>query len=177
MKNIILVATVLLMSASSLAAGDSGYNFGLSLMKYDISVDGPNVGTGDSNLTIYDLKLGYVFNNSVYLGVILDNKTITSNGGTDKRTGTGATVGYHSNGWILDLSYFFTAERDMNGTMLKDGTGFGLDVGHNWMIGSNFYFGVQGSYKSFTYKKVASAAVDNKEKSELYPMVNLGLMF
>lgn len=175
MKKLLLLIGLSLFSVSSFAAESKGVKFGLSFFKYDTATEGPNLGDNTSSISIYDIKLGYL-SDSLYLGVIYDQKTIDSSG-TDQRTAYGVTVGYHNDGWFLDGSYFISAERDLGATVLKDGKGYALDVGYNHMMGSNVFVGLQASYKSFTYNKVGGASVTNKEKSELYPMLNLGIMF
>lgn len=178
MKKIILVITLSLLASSGFAKEKDGIKVGLGIFKYDTSTEGSVVGTGEYSNTIYDLKLGSL-SNALYWGFIYSSRTAKSGSGgaEDKRTAMGATLGYHNEGWFLDLSYYLTAERAVGDIKLKDGSGFGFDVGHNRMVGNNLFVGIQATYKSFTYKKVDEVASENKEKSELYPMFNIGFMF
>lgn len=169
------IAVTLFSLTSSMAfAGD--FKVGVSLLRTQTSTEGPTLGDTENTLLIYDLKIGYLMDN-LYLGFIHDSKTVTSNSSDDKRTGNGLTVGYHNKGWFADFSYFLTMDREWGSTKLSKGTGMGFDVGYNAMLGSAFFAGAQLSYKKITYEEVNSVSQTNKETSELYPMINLGVMF
>lgn len=159
------------------AYGSNNVELNLSLLKFDRETSGPTLGDTTEKWTLYDLKLGYVFQNNIYLGAIYSGYTDDTGGNTNKRNMLGGTIGYHNEGWYIDGSYLFDAKLDWGGSSLKSGSGYAIDVGYNVMMGTNFYLGVQASYKSISYSKRDSVSETNKEKSELYPMLNLGIMF
>lgn len=164
--------------AYAVGGGYGGFMIGLSGIKLDTSTDGPTLGNNDTSTTIYDVKAGYTFANSVYVGGIYDSRNDTTNGSKQERTAFGATIGYHNSGWFLDGSYFLSGTVKMaSGTELTDGSGFGIDLGHNFDLTPNIYIGLQVSYKSFTFNKKTGASETNKIKSELTPMLNVGVMF
>lgn len=163
---------------AAMGGSPSGFMLGVSAMKLDTSTSGPTLGNVDASTTIFDLKAGYTMGNGLYFGGIYDDRSEISNGSKNERTGMGATLGYHNAGWFIDGSYYVTSMYKMaNGSELKEGSGFGVDVGNNVDVTANVYLGLQISYKSFSYKKLNAADEDNKVKSELTPMANLGLMF
>lgn len=171
MKKIALVLVSLMFSSVALAA--AGPQSTLSLFKYDYAVDGDSIGNGESTHTQYDFKLGYDFGNNIYAGFIYNSRTVDTGGADSKRTAYGGTVGYHGQAWFIDFSYFLSAEYED----YKKGSGMGLDLGYNHMLNSNVFLGVQWTYKTFTYTEVGGASEDNKEKSEMHPMLNIGVKF
>lgn len=172
MKRILIVLTTLVMSSTAFAST----LFGVSLMKYQTEADGPTIGTVDGDVMIYDAKLGYA-SQGLYLGGIYSGRGQEDN----NRTAYGVTVGYHDGGFYIDGNYFIAASLKLASSTLQKGSGFGADIGYNWMISNMFYMGLELSYKSFTYTEVDTSGTltdeDNKEKSEMYPMINIGLAF
>jgi hypothetical protein len=158
--------------------GGGGFMIGASIMKLDTSTDGPNLGSNNTTRTLLDAKIGYAMPSGLYVGGIYNSRTDENNGSKDERTGYGATVGYHMNGWYIDGSYFISSTYKLSGgTELSGGSGYGADLGHNFDIATNVYLGVQLSYKSFTYTKTQTVDATNHVKSELSPMLNIGVMF
>lgn|GEM_PF-3259786 len=176
-----ITGSLLLSSSQALAAmGGSGSDnvlFGLSLLKFDRETEGPTLGTSTEKWTIYDLKLGYVFSNNFYLGVIYSGYSDDNGSNTNTRGLLGGTVGYHNDGWFIDGSYLLSGQLKLSGSTLKDPSGYSIDFGYNAMMGSNFYLGVEASYKSISYDKKDNVSETNKEKSELYPMLSAGVLF
>ncbi len=160
------------------SSADGGFMLGVSFMKLDTSTSGPSLGNNDSSTTVLDLKAGTTLSGGIYVGGIYDMRTDETNGSKQERTGFGATIGYHNAGWFIDGSYYFSSKIKLtSGSELKEGSGFGVDVGHNFEVTSNIYLGLQVSYKSFTYTKLNAADETNKIKSELMPMLNVGVTF
>ncbi len=165
-------------SLSRAAGTDSGFMVGVSVMKLDDSTDGPNIGNVDSSTTLLLGKIGYTLSNGLYVGGVYDSRNDEANGSKNERSSLGATIGYHNSGWFIDGSYYFSSTLKLaSGTELKEGSGFGVDLGKNFDVTSNLYLGLQVSYKSFTYTKAGGADATNKIKSELSPMLNLGVNF
>ena len=177
---ILFLSAILFSSSVSIAAGGDTVLFGVSFLKFDQETEGPDVGTGEESNTFYDVKLGFAAS-GLYLGGIYSVAGSETNSSETKRTGLGATLGFHGDVFFLDLSYFFQAEHEAGAVLLGEGKGYAADFGINYPLTRNFYLGLQMSYKSFTFKNKEVAGVtttpENKIVSELYPMINLGMMF
>lgn len=164
-------------SQAAMGGGDQ-ILIGISAVQLSTSTDGPNVGNDDEKKNLFDAKIGYAMANGFYFGGIYNSRTDELNSAKSERSGYGISIGYHNMGWFIDGAYYISSTYKLSGgTELKDGSGFGFDVGHNFDVLSNVYLGLQISYKSFTYNKAADVTVTNKVKSELAPMLNLGIMF
>lgn len=168
-----------LWSASTQAAsGGQGFMIGVSGIKLDETYDGNTVGTSETTRTVADIKAGVVTASGLYLGGVYDSRTDESSGSKQERTAYGATVGYHSGGWFLDGSFFLDSTLKLSSaTKVEKGSGIGIDLGRNFDLTSNTYTGLQISYKSISYTQVNGVEASNKLKSELCPMLNLGVMF
>ncbi|MEZ0392913.1 MAG: hypothetical protein ACAH59_11905 [Pseudobdellovibrionaceae bacterium] len=174
---------VLFLSATSFAASSgSGVLVDLGFLRYHQEVEGPQIGSSQSTNSFYDWKLGYLPGNDFYFGGMYSQHiTDDGRGNETKRTLYGATVGFHRNGWFLDGTYFLDGQQESGSITYKKASGFGLDLGYHHMVNSVFFLGIEGSYKSFTFKEFsfggATTTEDNKVKSEYYPMLILGLLF
>lgn len=178
MTKMFLILACTLVSGSVFAQSNmTGFKVELAAMRYSTSTEGPTIGDAETTTAIYDLKIGYIFPNGIYFGGISHTKNFDVNSTNEKRSASGATLGYHNAGWFGDFSYFLNAQREVGAIEFKDGTGYGLDVGYHSLISTNFFVGLQLSYKSFSYAKVNAKSETNKEKSEMYPMFNVGLIF
>lgn len=180
-----LVALLVCVSSVSMAqrrgGSSGGVKLGLSLLKFDSETEGTSFGDNKRENLYTDIKLGYL-TGTWYFGGILSNYSQKVNSTEMKRNLLGATVGYHNSGYFIDLSYFLSGELDSNGlAKATKGSGLGVDFGYNAPITSSFFLGLQMSYKSISYGEIESGGVSvsqtNKEKSELYPMINLGFVF
>jgi len=171
-----MVSAIAFTSVQAEAAGET-FRLGLSATKLDTSYDGPAFGgSNESSITILGLKAGTYFGR-IYVGGIYDSRTDESGGSKSERTGYGATVGYHQGGWFIDGSYYLSSAIKSGSIEFKEGSGFGVDVGRNFDVMSNVFLGLQISYRSFSYKKLGNLDQENKLKSELTPMLNVGLAF
>lgn len=173
-------AGLLTMAAPSVSKAESGTGFsiGIGIMKLDTETDGPNLGDNKLATTILNGKAGYTMANGLFFGGIYDSRADEANGSKNERSGYGVTLGYHNSGWFLDGSYFINSTIKLaGGTELSGGSGFGADLGRNFDLTPNIYLGLQVSYRSFTYTKTQTADATNKYKSEMVPLLNLGLMF
>lgn len=177
---ILCLSVILFSSSVSMAAGGDSILLGVSFLKFDQESEGPDVGTGEESNTFYDVKLGFAAS-GLYLGGIYSVAGTETTSSESKRTGLGATLGFHGDVFFLDLSYFFQAEYEAGTVLLGEGKGYAADFGLNFPLSRNFYLGIQMSYKNFTFKNKEVLGVtttpENKIVSELYPMINLGLMF
>lgn len=176
MKLFILTATSLLISFPTFAAGP-GFKVGLSTQKADIEKEGATVGTSETTMSMYDVKIGIITASNIYFGGIYHTRVDEVGGSKTERTALGGTLGYHSGGWFLDGSYFANSTIEVGSTKIEEGTGYAIDFGYNVDILSSVFLGMQVSYKSFTYNKVNGAEIPNTIKSDLNPMLNIGVVF
>lgn len=177
-------AAVVMIAASSAQAfggGASGFHLGLSALKYDVSASGDAFGENKNSRTHLDAKIGFLSDSEIYFGAIYSTLAVTATGSSPSRTATGATVGYHSDGWFFDLSYFLSSEYKMsNLETYKEGTGFQAEFGYNFMMSANFYMGLELAYKTLTYRKLNTGGADFSSTNtftELMPLFNLGFYF
>jgi hypothetical protein len=176
-----VIGLTFLVSSASAGPDDGGVLLSVGLLKYDVEKEGTQIGNTKANNTYYDLKLGYL-NKKIYVGGIYSVHTQESGGSQDpKRDLMGATLGYHNDGWYLDASYFFGGNYDTSTIDYRKASGFGIDLGYDVKVTGNVYLGLKGSYKSYTFKEYEqnsnTVVADNKVKSEMYPMIVLGIIF
>lgn len=177
-RKAVLLATILIAASVLSPSHAKAFKIGVSIAKLDTSTDGNTLGTGENAMTILNVKAGTMVAGGIYVGGIYDSRTDESSGSKTERTGYGATIGYHSNGWFLDGSFLISSSiKTSGGTMVDGGTGYGIDLGRNFDVMSNVFLGLQISYKSISYTKVNGAEQSNKIKSELTPMLNVGVDF
>lgn len=185
MKKFIFAMAMVLLPTSAMAysGNNAGYLLGLGLYYTQSSKSGDNYSPSLSNsTTMYDLKVGYVAASNVYFGLIYDSYSYSDGSAySPSRSAYGASIGYHSNGWYIDLDYYLSATQSVDSlTNDKDGSGFGLDFGYNVMMSNSFYLGLGFAYKSLSYKTRESSTVSlsrNNTFTELMPLLNLGFMF
>ena len=164
------------------ASGAGMFMIGVSSMKVDTQYSGTSFTDNGYAITELNVKAGYIMGSGLYLGGIYDSRADETTTGTtttkSQRTSYGATIGYHNSGWFIDGSYFLSSTyKPSSGSDYTSGSGFGIDLGHNWDLTANIYLGLQLAYKSITYTKHGTVSETNKYKSELMPMVNVGVMF
>ncbi len=134
-----------------------------------------------------DIKFGYEMSNNIFLGLIYHSgiTTISSSETTTKykRTGYGPAIGYHMSKYFIHGSYFMSLENDRdNETIFKKGSGFQIDFGWLFKIGSNFSITPELSYRSFSYKeRVVGDAdpveVESSADGEIIPQIGVNFSF
>lgn len=128
------------------------------------------------NMTLGDVKVGYLNGNGLYLGGLYAFGTTESDSGIgtidNKETVYGASIGYvGATGFYLTGHYLFAAKTDV----LEEGNGFQLDFGHLSNVTSTFVVGVQVSYRSIDYKEKDTGI--KIKTTAFYPMLTLGFLF
>lgn len=135
--------------------------------------------------TYYDIKLGVVLDNQLYLGAIYSqmSRDFQSDDVERVRTSYGASVGYlQPQGWYILAHYFLASNYEYTETLtFKGGSGFQFDLGYLVDLGSSFQLGPQISYKSFSYTELdddgSSEDLEKGNSSDLLPMVTLAVRF
>ncbi len=147
-----------------------------SYLKIEDEVEG--VAAGESELSSYDLKLGYVHASGLYLGGMYQ----MSKRNDDKGFAAGPTLGFsHYSGFYALFTYFLVAEHDNSApTKLTDGMGPQVDIGWVFPITHMFFIGPQMSYRSITYDKIETSggtAPTETTRSNVLPYVSLWFRF
>jgi hypothetical protein len=176
MKKFFIISALLLTTGiaearSSGGGGSSGFLADVNAFVYNSKAK-TNSSSAESNTMIYDLKLGYLPGNGLYVGAIYTSR---NHSGTlsDSGSATGASVGYLSDsGFYFMGHYYFTAT---NGDY-SNGSGYQGDFGYLVDVSGPFYVGVELTYRDLTYKKVLGADT-NYELTEMFPMLTLGFIF
>lgn len=148
---------------------------GLSYLK----IEDENTGTTtETEISSYDLKLGYVGSSGLYLGGMYQMSKI----GDDKATAVGPTLGYsHYSGFYALFTYFLMAQQDAgSGSEFTDGMGPQVDLGWVFPVTRVFMIGPQVSYRSISYDKFKAngASVDaDYTRSNILPYISLWFRF
>lgn len=125
--------------------------------------------------SIYDIKLGYVMENSFFVGAEYttrsDNQVYTSN---TSGSATGLGAGYFfDNGFNLRAYYRFG---ETFGSY-SDGTGYQADLGYMVNMTSNFFLGFVLSVRQVTFKTNGTiTGFDFWTRKETYPFVTIGFL-
>lgn len=132
----------------------------------------------ESEISSYDLKLGYVGASGLYLGGMYQ----MSKFGDDAGMAAGPTLGFnHYSGFYALFTYFLIAEQELNSTTeLTDGMGPQVDIGWVFPVTRMFMIGPQISYRSISYDKVDSggASADTDfTRTNILPYISLWFRF
>ena len=160
----------------SLNSGRSGvlFDVGLYYGQTEATAD-PAAGNEWRNLTsIYDIKLGYIFDSSIYLGGGFSNRNessilTTSNGGT----------GFVGLGYFWGSGFHLRSFYRINETFgdYSDGAGFQADLGYMTNMSSNFYLGLLLSHRQVTFLKNSTISnFKSLTKKDTQPMITLGFL-
>ena len=160
----------------SMNSGRTGvlFDFGIYYGQSEATAD-PALGNEWKNLTsIYDIKLGYIFDSNFYLGgeysTRNDSMITTSNQGGTAAAGLGIFwgTGFHARAFYRINENFGS---------YTDGSGFQADLGYMTNLSSNFYVGVLLSHRQVTYKSNSSIVGFNSyTKKDTQPMLTLGFL-
>lgn len=152
---------------------DLGYYYGQSE-----AVANPSPGNEWKDITsVYDIKLGYVFDSDLYLGggytVRTDSLTSIA---VNSSSGGSAMLGI---GWFWGTGFNLRGYYHINESFgdYKNGTGFQADLGYMVNMTSNFYLGLLFSHRQTVYTSNSTIANFNSwTKKETFPMVTLGFL-
>ncbi len=149
---------------------DSAVYYGQS----EASAD-PALGNEWKNLTsVYDIKLGYVFASSFYLG----GEFSTRNDSSIAVTSTGST-GAMGIGIFWGSGFNLRSYYRMNEFWgdYSSGTGFQADFGYMHNLTSNFYIGLLASHRQTTFtKNNLIAGFKSFTKKDTQPMLTIGFL-
>ncbi|MDW8189848.1 MAG: hypothetical protein RMK80_02625 [Pseudobdellovibrionaceae bacterium] len=160
--------------------GWSKFEGHLSYYSWSQKTEGNNLGNVESYLSDYQIKLGYN-GGSYFVGLVYDH-FINEIGNSRPRISYGVSLGYRSVNWFFDFNYFPVSTYEISSvTKLQDGSGFGFDVGYRWFVSSSFFGGLQVSFRTLSYNKIAigssTSNATNKISQEYHPALLLGVVF
>ncbi len=138
-----------------------------------------NPSTGNEwqfNTSIYELKLGYVFSNSLYMGgeysARSDNQIYLTN-----HLGEASAIGagyFFENGLNLRVFYRFN---EYFGNY-SAGRGAQIDLGYMISFGSNYFLGLNFSARQLEFNEnLTLVGFKGWTRTETYPLLNLGVTF
>lgn len=122
------------------------------------------------NQQIINLKLGYISDQGLYLGVAYDMESREyGDGASDTdRDSLGGTIGYVSGGWQFLGTYYFDSDYEE-----ESGSGYAVDVGYIFGLGGSLGIGPLLSYRHFTYDDDGS----DTEHKNLLPSIQFQFTF
>ncbi len=135
----------------------------------------PAAGNEWKNLTsVYDVKLGYIFDSKLYLGGEYSTRSDSSM--TSTQSGGAGAVGaglFWGSGFNLRSFYRFNE----NWGDYSEGSGFQADLGYMHNITSNFYIGLIASHRQTTFTKNSLIAnFKSFTKKDTQPMLTVGFL-
>ncbi len=155
--------------------GEKTFILGLSAFYYSAN-NNDGVNTTQATNTIYDIKGGYVTNKGLFVGGIFTSRT-DDFGGTVSAGGSqmGASVGYYGSSGIHFVGhYIFSASLGGGAGPYSQGSGIQADFGYLSSVTSNFFIGVDLSYRSISYRELGGVALPSSfTRTELFPMLSL----
>lgn len=173
-----VMMTSAFVSVAQARGSSSGVMATLNAYMYNNTTEvtsGGSSSSSDSKVSIYDIKLGYLTGNGLYLGGLYTMRNSTNGSNSTDGKNLGASVGYvGASGFFIKGHYILSAEYGD----LKEGSGLQADLGYINNITGNFLVGVELTYRSVEYKKDESnASVDKYKMTELFPMLTVGFVF
>ncbi len=166
MKQLLVLVFISMMSFTANAA--VYFTPSLFYMKYEVEQG----TTSETELSIYNFKLGATLASGIYLGAVYDMEAIDD----DDRTSLGLGVGYIMNEWNFHFTYFLTSERD-SGASEYTGTGMNFEIGYLFKVGA-VSVGPTLTYRMFTYDELDDVTLSpEREENRFLPYVTFQFMF
>ena len=166
MKQLLLLLAISVMGITANAA--VYFTPSLFYMKYEVEQG----STAESELSIYNFKLGMTLASGLYVGGVYDMEAMDDN----DRTSYGLGVGYIKDGWNLHFTYFLSSERE-SGSSEYTGTGMNFEIGYLFPLGS-WSLGPTLRYRMFTYDEYDDASINpERDENRFLPYVTLQFMF
>lgn len=148
MKKFIFAILILTTSQAALAQ----YMFSPSVSYLDRELNDNSNPAASSNLSIIDMKLGYIFDMGLYIGALysLIDDEITSDSSDFH---FGPSIGYYNSGFFVSGTFYIFGERDLaaGNTKYADVSGFQLDFAYAVPINKTLSIGPQITYHKVKY--------------------------
>ncbi len=163
-------------SQQSRGNGKAGglFDFAIYYGQTEGSSDPVNYMQSKSNETYYDMKLGYLFAMGMYLGAEYSTRNSGYINGSTNGNAAAAGIGYFfQNG--INLRGFYRFNESFSD--FRNGTGAQLDAGFSEMFATNFYLGINLSYRKTSYtKRDSDPVLTNYTFDSTYPMLTFGFL-
>ncbi|MCC6276496.1 MAG: hypothetical protein IT289_01125 [Oligoflexia bacterium] len=171
MKFLAFVASMILAlgfvgSQAQAAKGGSGFVLAPDVMYTNDNLQLSATSKSDTSRIEVGGRVGWKFSSPLYLGgiYVMDNTSTKPASGASTESnvsGYGASVGLITdNGFALIAHYVISSEfRSVTGSTpaskitYSEGSGFQVDIGYHWMVGSKLRIGPEFSYSSLNFKK------------------------
>ena len=180
MKSMILGILAGFGFAQAAHAQSTGFVISPTAFYYSFKEQTSTTNTDKVSALYYDLRVGFILSNSLYIGGIYSSMNRDYEGsGTKKRTSLGASLGYFSpSGFYVMGHYYFQSEyNDFGSTVLNKGSGFQADLGYFFSVSSSVRIGPQITYRSFSYGQIQNGGVSTSASlshNELIPFIAIG---
>ncbi|MBC7742444.1 MAG: hypothetical protein H7061_09615 [Bdellovibrionaceae bacterium] len=153
--------------------GDTTYVAGMSVFYYNQATESGSGPGGHATHTIYDLKAGRASNKGLYLGVIYSSRNDDLAGAAAAGSHLGASIGYFGRSGLHAVAHYIAAASLGSAGGFTKGTGLQADFGYLASATSNFFIGVDISYRSISYQEQGGVALASPFKqTELFPMLS-----
>lgn len=162
-------------SRMSYVTGKSGVLLDLALhYAQSESVGTPATQDFKNNTSVYDTKLGYIYDNDFYIGALYSVKNYSTLAGTTNGKTGGLGLGYFFRNNFNVRTFY--RHNEVYGEY-KMGSGFQADLEYKVSFSSNFYIGALISHRQIAFKKnEAIASFDKYTIKETYPALSLGFL-
>ena len=179
------VLLLFLLSNIAIAApGPSGFVLSANLGGYSSKDETGTVIHNDTQVSVSDGTLGYMFSSGIYIGGIYGTSTTKKQGAATKpvMTQSGGTLGYMASGWIFHAHYFTEAQIEKFSATADriDGTGTQFDIGYVMSLFGPIYLGAQISSRTIEYKKLDTAGVEtlsDHKVTEIFPAIRITMIW
>lgn len=163
--------------------GSSNWLLGIDLSylaaKSETTVSGVTTVGSNQSTTFYDLTLGYLLGDNLYVGGIYSTKNYSDKGASISTSTSGNAMGA-SIGWVFGSgfhitgSYFFSATEGE----YKKGSGTQADLGWRSFIAGSFYVGAKLTMRTLKYTEYApTAGFESTTTTNTLPYISLGFGF
>ena len=162
-------------SRATYVAGKSGVllDFGIHYGQSE-AVGNPSTQDFKNNTSVYDVKLGYIYDSNWYIGALYSVKNYsTLAGSTNGKTG-GVGFGYFFRNNFNIRAFYRHGEAFGE---YREGSGFQADLEYKVSFASNFYIGALISHRQTTFKKNDTiTSFEEYIAKETYPAISLGFL-
>ena len=187
-------ASVFILSSRSFAAGDGSSGGGksggsvilsASAGLYNTKDDTAGVVNNNTEVSVSDGTLGYVFSSGIYIGGIYGTATTSDKALATKPVSTfsGGTLGYFSQGGFIFQGHYISNAEIKKATATTgwvEGTGSQIDLGFIKNLYGPIFVGGQISTRTIEYAKLDTAGVKTKSKHtvvETFPELKLSIVW
>ena len=175
------ISLLLFISLSFNVAAQGAILLTPSLTYMDQKVEDENNNETKRNLTIIDLRLGYVFDFGLYIGGLysIHDRNIATDASDSY---FGPSLGYYNSGFLAVATFYVYGERDLtNGDgKFTDLSGYQLDFSYSIPVAEDFSIGPQLTYHTVKFGDLQTSGFSNSVDytfSGITPYFNMTFFF